>query len=316
MTKPLFQCISNVYRDEEGRLIIFDLKQDLFEITIAAIYAPNIDSPGFFDTIEKVLKLRSEKKVIIGDFNLTITVDIDRLNTYHNNNKARDKILDIMDQFCLKDVWRCQNPQKKEYSWIKSTSGPNSTSKASRIDFALVSGGLDQQVECPMYINNIKSDHRAFYMVVETTTHERGRGFWKFNNNLLRDKNFLDMMNRELDYTITLTAEKSSIETWEIIKKRIKKATLRYTRSKTTEEQLVISNLAEKVSEYESSLPLPRDQVTIYEETKGEYEDLILSKTQGVMFRSKAKWYEEGEKNTKYFYSLEKAKYNAKHALN
>ena len=30
------------------------------------------------------------------------------------------------------------------------------------------------------------------------------------------------------------------------------------------------------------------------------------------MFRSKVKWYEEGEKNTKYFYSLEKARYNAK----
>ena len=30
------------------------------------------------------------------------------------------------------------------------------------------------------------------------------------------------------------------------------------------------------------------------------------------MFRSKAKWYAEGERNTKYFFSLEKAKYNAK----
>ena len=30
------------------------------------------------------------------------------------------------------------------------------------------------------------------------------------------------------------------------------------------------------------------------------------------MFRSRVKWYEEGEKNTKYFFSLEKARYNAK----
>ena len=36
------------------------------------------------------------------------------------------------------------------------------------------------------------------------------------------------------------------------------------------------------------------------------------STLKGVMFRSKAKWYEEGERNTKYFYNLEKAKYNAK----
>ena len=37
-----------------------------------------------------------------------------------------------------------------------------------------------------------------------------------------------------------------------------------------------------------------------------------MERIKGVMFRSKAKWYEEGEKNTKYFYSPEKAKYNAK----
>ena len=37
-----------------------------------------------------------------------------------------------------------------------------------------------------------------------------------------------------------------------------------------------------------------------------------MERTKGVMFRSKAKWYEEGERSTKYFFSLEKARYNAK----
>ena len=48
------------------------------------------------------------------------------------------------------------------------------------------------------------------------------------------------------------------------------------------------------------------------EDTKIELEDKTLERIRGVMFRSKAKWVEEGEKNTKYFYSLEKARYNAK----
>ena len=37
-----------------------------------------------------------------------------------------------------------------------------------------------------------------------------------------------------------------------------------------------------------------------------------MERIKGVMFRSKAQWYEEGEKSSKYFFSLEKAKYNAK----
>ena len=43
-----------------------------------------------------------------------------------------------------------------------------------------------------------------------------------------------------------------------------------------------------------------------------EYENLVSVKTEGVMFRSKAQWYEQGETNTKYLYSLGKVNYNNK----
>ena len=48
------------------------------------------------------------------------------------------------------------------------------------------------------------------------------------------------------------------------------------------------------------------------EDTRADLEEKTLERIQGLMFRSKAKWYEEGEKSSKYFFSLEKAKYNAK----
>ena len=46
--------------------------------------------------------------------------------------------------------------------------------------------------------------------------------------------------------------------------------------------------------------------------SKIDLEERLFERTKGIMFRSKAKWYEEGERNTKYFFALEKAKYNAK----
>ena len=49
-----------------------------------------------------------------------------------------------------------------------------------------------------------------------------------------------------------------------------------------------------------------------YLEAKGEWEKLVRKKTNGIILRSKAKWSEEGEKNTKYFLNLEKRKYNQK----
>ena len=41
-------------------------------------------------------------------------------------------------------------------------------------------------------------------------------------------------------------------------------------------------------------------------------ETLIETKTAGVMLRSKARWVEHREKNTKYFLNLEKRNYNKK----
>ena len=58
--------------------------------------------------------------------------------------------------------------------------------------------------------------------------------------------------------------------------------------------------------------PLTKEEDEIYENTKIDLQEKVMEKTKGIMFRSKAKWYELGERNTKYFFSLEKTKYNAK----
>ena len=45
---------------------------------------------------------------------------------------------------------------------------------------------------------------------------------------------------------------------------------------------------------------------------KQQIEEIIAYKTQGAILRSKKKWYNEGEKNTKYFRNLEKRHFNSK----
>ena len=55
---------SNIYRDLEGRCIIFDVWIDDSLVTIAAIYAPNQDNPNFFKEISKELRTRQENIVV------------------------------------------------------------------------------------------------------------------------------------------------------------------------------------------------------------------------------------------------------------
>ena len=45
---------------------------------------------------------------------------------------------------------------------------------------------------------------------------------------------------------------------------------------------------------------------------KRELEEIIEYRTKGSIVRSKAKWYNDGEKNTKYFLQLEKRHYKRK----
>ena len=306
--KGILGKISNIYRDIEGRLIIFDYEDYDVKITIVALYAPNQDMPSFFEQIREVIKERSEHKILVGDYNLVLNVDLDRENTYCNNNKSKEVVEDMMEQFCLRDVWRIQHGLKKEFSWRKKGSVPL---KASRIDFGLVSAGLDQKVEITQYVTSVFTDHRAFYMCIEVEAVERGTGYWKLNNSLLR-KEYITQLNKEIDSTLQATIDQTPQLRWETLKTRIKKKSIEFSRKQGAEERLIISQLCEKVDEYESRLPLNKDEDIILENTKKELEDKTLERIQGVMFRSKAKWYEEGERNTKYFFSLEKARYNAK----
>ena len=50
----------------------------------------------------------------------------------------------------------------------------------------------------------------------------------------------------------------------------------------------------------------------LVEKNRKELETIIEYKTAGVMLRSKARWIEHGEKNTKYFFNLERQNYNKK----
>ena len=109
-----------------------------------------------------------------------------------------------MEEYYLRDIWRIQNPEAREYSWFKT----GNLNKASRIDFALVSGGLDQYIENSIYISALFTDHRAMYMVVDPSQVERGRGFWKLNTQLLKEEKYIQLINSEIKQTLKACSEK------------------------------------------------------------------------------------------------------------
>ena len=309
-SKKIYGSLSNIYKDLDGRLIIVDLEHNGITVSIAALYAPNEDSPSFFQEIDRAIMSRGEHKIIIGDFNLTLNVELDRQNTYCNNNRAKIEVENMMDKYCLKEIWRVQNQEKREFSWIKRGQG---LAKASRIDFALVTGGLDQNVTTTTYVSSICTDHRGLYIAIELGEFPRGRGFWKLNTSLLQDQEYINLMNIEIERTLFSSVQKNPLDRWEILKKRIKESSIEYSSKKKSVDTLVIGELSEKVNEYESRLPLNQEEDQMLQRTKADLEEKTFERIKGVMFRSKVKWYEEGEKNSvSIFLLLRRQNINAK----
>ena len=156
------------------------------------------------------------------------------------------------------------------------------------------------------------TDHRALYLVIDLIPFQRGIGYWKFNTQLLKNQEFVTKINQEIDLTIGGLSGKPMIDQWEVLKRRLKETAVEFSRTKSIEDKLIIAQLSEKVNDYESQLPLNKDEDKLLDETKAELEEKAMERTRSIMFRSKVQWHEEGEKSSKYFFSLEKARYNAK----
>ena len=119
-------------------------------------------------------------------------------------------------------------------------------------------------------------------------------------------------MESELAVIVKESAVMTPIDRWVAIKERITKVLKAASRRNAGELQLLISQLSEATAFYEDNMPLSESDTDVYIRTKCELEDLMKARIRGVTFRSGVRLYDEGEKNTKYFYNLEKACYNNK----
>ena len=294
--------------DPGGRYIIIEINVDDTILCITNVYAPNSDTPEFFNTIFNELKDFGENRIIMGDFNLTLSAQLDRLNTYCNNNRSKEVLINIMETLNLQDIWRVRNGDNKQYTWFKMSR--HNEQKGSRIDFALTDKGLD--VENVTFFPVAFTDHRAVFLAIKTDTgRERGKGYWKFNNMLLHDVNFVHFMNNVITEFVETPIDDPILK-WTSLKETIRKSTRKYSREKRSDDKVAISQLLEITQELLSNFPLNKNDLEIYEKSVSDLEQLQMEQIQGVIFRSKAKWHNEGEKNTRYFLSLEKTRYNSK----
>ena len=192
----------------------------------------------------------SESKILIGDFNLIINPDMDRLGSTHNKHNAHLYLMDICDELLLTDIWRAKNPELRRYSWYRC----HPRLIASRIDFALTSQGMVDMCDNTGYITGIHSDHLAFYLYLSLGMNARGPGYWKLNCSLLSDTKYVQVINDTINEVLRLCSEKSIVDKWEFLKFRLREVSMEFSRNNASEINLIIAQLSEKVCELQHDI--------------------------------------------------------------
>ena len=137
-------------------MLIIDITIRDFQFTLVNLYGPNSDQPDFYSyIIDKIKQFGNTFYLIAGDFNLILQQSLDSYNYQNvNNARAREKVLQMIGELDLVDIWRHHNPNIQQF-----TRRRKHPLKQARLDFFLISQNLYPFVTDTNIISGYRTDH-------------------------------------------------------------------------------------------------------------------------------------------------------------
>ena len=156
-------------------------------------------------------------------------------------------------------------------------------------------------------------------MAIPTNSNPRGPGLCKLSTSFLSEDNYVTKIKNTIQETKSDYANDTSVSLallWEMIKLKVREASLSYAKQRKRERADHADEIEKTITTLERTLEDKniegqlREQLSdVLKSKKEQYEKTIEYQTKGVILRSQSRWYNKGEKNTKYFLNLEKRHY-------
>ena len=165
--------ILDSYCDDTNNTICVDLKLENMTLKIINIYGPNLDSPGFYENLNDIVKNNElDYTIICGDFNLVLNPDMDCCNYKTINNlRAHAHLIDMISEQNLIDTFRLLHPSTSRYTWRRK-----SPMKQARLDYFLCSDRLCDHIKSSTIKLGYRSDHSIIELKLTLCNFNRERG--------------------------------------------------------------------------------------------------------------------------------------------
>ena len=302
--------------DSMGRYVFVKAKIDETVYMFCNCYAPNEDDSTFF--VEIINELGNIVNVDItiwgGDFNKSLSSD-DKLGKYYETKSAQ-----LLNQFTVDqnwtDIWRYFNPEIQQYTFFK-----RKPVIRLRIDYFLIPDGhIDLCQTCEIWTGYL-SDHSFVYLELSIQNNIRGQGFWKMNTSCLEQKEYVDEVNNLIE-----KAKEWKLDPClkvDVLKNNVINYTKDFCKKWASEKSIIIKGLQHRIESLSKKLAMinlkSNNAISLIEKInckldsmKEELNKYDKDKVRGQFIRSRVRWTELSERNTKYYFNLEKSKGKSK----
>ena len=296
---PRFQGkISRFLFDSDGRVFSALIDFGSCKFNLVNVYAPNTVAGRrvFFQNLHQYFLCPC--RIIAGDFNC-VDNKLDRLRVLNDSLPHKSNFRRLLSDCSLIDVWRKQHPRGISYTWANAD-----YSQASRLDRFLVSGSLERCIDCPKVSPCSFSDHDFVALNFSPDDCPRTRsGVWKFNSSLLNDATF------KCELSQLITDQKQSMANfqtigvwWDNLKVIIRNFCQKYSSRKRKSANCFRTSLTNRLIRAKNDFAHGNaSRSAEIRDLECSLSSLALREAEGAKIRSRVKWFEEGEKPTRYF---------------
>ena len=273
---------------------------------VVSLYAPNRNPARdqFLDQVSSWVD-PAVPTVICGNFNTVFDRSLDRTGSVVSDT-SRDStsiLSHLFDDCCVIDIWRYLHPSSSGYTWMHPDG-----SVFSRIDLVgcpyvwVPSVSLCEIILCPF------SDHCAVLLCVTLPdVVPPGPRLWKLNTSILEESDYV----RQIEILWSRWRDQkerfpSLAKWWEASKSRIKELSINYCCAKSSDNAVkrdLLSRLASHLKERVDSGVL--SLVGPYQSVLQQLAALDVEVAKGAQVCARARWIEEGDTSSSYFFRLE-----------